>query len=294
MSESTFPAVQRITARKGSLGEGMEIARLLPTKARRMIGAWCFLDHLGPLQFRQGGGMHVGAHPHTRLQTFTWMMEGEVMHRDSLGSVQIVRPQQVNLMTAGYGISHTEDSVTPGGRIHAAQLWIALPDAVADQPPAFAHYAQVPQWQAQGCVWSLIAGSYGTHTAPTELHSPLIGLDVRADAGAALALELQADFEYGLVALTGGFTLDGQVFVHDELAYLAPGRTQLALQLQAGTRLLLVGGTPFAEQVTMWWNFLGKDLDAIRGYRAQWEANDTRFGKVEGAEHRRLVAPQLP
>ncbi|QXW17111.1 hypothetical protein KXJ72_09375 [Comamonas aquatica] len=105
---------------------------------------------------------------------------------------------------------------------------------------------------------------------------------------------MQADFEYGLVALNGGFALDGQAFVHDELAYLAPGRTQLALQLQAGTRLLLVGGTPFAEQVTMWWNFLGKDLGAIRGYRAQWEANDARFGTVEGGEHRRLAAPQLP
>lgn len=294
MTESTFPPVQRITARKGSLGEGMEIARALPTKERRMIGAWCFLDHLGPLQFAPDGGLHVGAHPHTRLQTFTWMIEGEVMHRDSLGSEQVVRPQQVNLMTAGYGISHTEDSLTPGGRIHAAQLWIALPDAVADQPPAFAHYAQVPQWQAQGCAWSLMAGSYGAHTAPTALHSPLIGLDVLAEAAATVTLELQTDFEYGLMALTGGFALEGEAFVHDELAYLAPGRTQLVLQLQAGTRLLVVGGTPFTDKVTVWWNFLGKDLQAIREYRAQWEARDARFGTVEGGEHRRLAAPQVP
>lgn len=294
MTESHCPVVQRIAARKGSLGEGMEVARVLPTKERRMIGAWCFLDHLGPLEFAPDGGLHVGSHPHTRLQTFTWMIEGEVMHRDSLGSEQIVRPQQVNLMTAGYGISHTEDSLTPGGRMHAAQLWIALPDAVADQPPAFDHYPEVPQWQEQSCAWSLMAGSYGARTAPTVLHSPLMGLEVLAEDAAAVALSLQADFEYGLMALTGGMTLEGERFVQDELAYLAPGRTQLTLQLQAGTRLLVVGGTPFTDKVTVWWNFLGKDLNTIRGYREQWEAHDARFGTVEGGEHRRLTAPQVP
>ncbi|HEY4664086.1 MAG TPA: pirin family protein, partial [Comamonas sp.] len=180
---AAIPAVERISARKGSLGEGMEIARALPTRGRRMIGAWCFLDHLGPIVFPDGQGMHVGAHPHTRLQTFTWMIEGEILHRDSLGSEQIIRPGQVNLMTAGHGISHTEDSVTPGARLHAAQLWIALPDAVAEQAPSFAHYANVPHWQEQGCAWSLMAGSYGSYSAPTALHSPLMGLEVLGEAG---------------------------------------------------------------------------------------------------------------
>lgn len=288
------PTIQRISARKGSLGEGMEISRALPTKERRMIGAWCFLDHLGPIQFAQEAGMHVGAHPHTRLQTFTWMIEGEVLHRDSLGFEQVVRPGQVNLMTAGYGISHTEDSLEPGERMHAVQLWIALPDAVADQPPAFVHYAQVPQWQAQGCAWSLMAGTYEGYTAPTELHSPLIALEVLTDGAATVSLGLDAKFEYGLLALTGGFTLDDEVFAKDELAYLMPGRTQQTLKLQAGTRLFVVGGTPFTEKVTIWWNFLGKDLDAVREYREQWEARDERFGTVEDGEHRRLVAPLVP
>lgn len=291
--------IERLQARKGSLGEGMEIARILPVRGRRMIGAWCFLDHLGPIAFEAGQGMHVGAHPHTRLQTFTWMIEGEIMHRDSLGSEQIIRPAQVNLMTAGHGISHTEDSVTPGARLHAAQLWIALPDAVAEQAPAFAHYPQVPQWQEQGCAWSLMAGSYGDRVAPTQLFSPLVGLEVLSEHGAQINLDLQPDFEYGLCALTGGFALpqatqaDLQTFAMDELAYIAPGCSQLQLHVEPGTRLLVIGGEPFAEPITMWWNFIGPDMESVRSYRAAWEANDPRFGSVPGAT-RRLAAPALP
>ena len=295
MSAAASPlSVQRIAARKGSLGEGMEIARALPTKERRMVGAWCFLDHLGPINFPSDGGLHVGAHPHTRLQTFTWMIEGEILHRDSLGFEQVVRAGQVNLMTAGYGISHTEDSLRGGERLHAAQLWIALPDAVADQPPAFDHYPQVPQWQEQGCAWSLMAGSYGAHTAPTKLYSPLLGLEVLTQEPVQVQLSLQADFEHGLLALGGGFTVDGQSFGADELAYLAPGNTSLTVALQPNTRLFVIGGTPMTDPVTIWWNFLGSDFDAIRGYRAQWEARDARFGRVKEGEHRRLIAPTLP
>ena len=294
MPEHAFSPIDRILARKGSLGEGMEISRALPTRGRRMIGAWCFLDHLGPIAFDEGQGMHVGAHPHTRLQTFTWMIEGEVMHRDSLGSEQVVRPGQVNLMTAGYGISHTEDSVVPGARLHAAQLWIALPHAVADQPPAFSHYPEVPQWQEQGCQWSLMAGSYGAYTAPTDLHSPMLGLEVLSAQGADFMLEMRPDFEYGLFALTGGFCVEGETYGADELAYLAPGRESLNVQVPAGTRLLVIGGAPFAEPVTMWWNFVGADMASIRTYRAAWEAGDARFGRVPGGEHRRLPAPALP
>ena len=295
MSEQEILPLQRIAARKGSLGEGMEIARALPTKARRMIGAWCFLDHLGPIDFAPDAGLHVGAHPHTRLQTFTWMIEGEILHRDSLGFEQVVRAGQVNLMTAGYGLSHTEDSVRDGARLHAAQLWIALPDAVADQAPAFVHYPQVPQWSEQGCAWSLMAGSYGNHTAPTQLYSPLLGLEVlNAKMPSAVQVQLQPGFEHGLLALTGGFSVEGESFAQDELAYLPTGRTGLDVQLLPDTRLLVIGGAPFQDEVTIWWNFLGKDLASIREYRAQWEARDARFGVVKDGEHRRLHAPVVP
>lgn len=122
-----MPPIARIAARNADLGGGMLVRRVLPSRQQRMVGGWCFLDHAGPVDFAPEHGMHVGAHPHIGLQTFTWLIEGEVMHRDSLGNEQIIRPGQVNLMTAGRGVVHTEDSLVDGSRLHAAQLWIALP-----------------------------------------------------------------------------------------------------------------------------------------------------------------------
>lgn len=299
MTDNTVFDIQRIASRTSSLGEGLTVARTLPSRGRRMIGAWCFLDHVGPVQFGPDQGMHVGAHPHTRLQTFTWMIEGEILHRDSLGNAQVIRPGQVNLMTAGYGISHTEDAVQPGQRMHAAQLWIALPDAVAECPPSFDHYPVLPQWEdadAPRVRCALMAGQYENHTAPTAVHTPLLGLELlnTGNTPADVTLALAPDFEHGLMALEGSFGLAGQEFVMDELAYVAAGPSQAILQLAAGARVLLLGGTPLDESVTMWWNFLGPDLASIRGYRAEWEAASPRFGSVQGGENRRIVAPDLP
>lgn len=290
------PEIQRITARSSSLGEGLTVARTLPHRTRRMVGAWCFLDHIGPTQFGAGQGLHVGAHPHTRLQTFTWMIEGEILHRDSLGSDQVIRPGQVNLMTAGHGIAHTEDSVQGGQRMHAAQLWIALPDAVAECPPAFAHYPQLPVWQDGALQYTVMAGSFAGRTAPTAVHSPMLGMELlnQQAAPATVTLPLEAGFEHGLLALEGGFSVADQVFAMDELAYVPPGQAQLTLELAPGTRLLVLGGAPFTDPVTLWWNFVGPDLAAIRGYRADWEAGSPRFGDVPGGEGRRLAAPAMP
>src|SRR5215469_2966881 len=132
------PSIERLEARTAEIGGGITIRRALPNRTRRTVGAWCFLDHAGPMVFEGGGGMHVGPHPHIGLQTFTWMIEGEVVHRDSLGNEQVIKPGQVNLMTAGNGIAHAEDSAPgPVGWLHAAQLWIALPDSERHRPPAF-------------------------------------------------------------------------------------------------------------------------------------------------------------
>lgn len=165
--------MQFIDLRKAELGAGFTIGRALPTRERRMIGAWCFLDHLGPVDLRNHDGMHVQAHPHTCLQTFTWMIEGEILHRDSLGSEQLVKPGQVNLMTAGRGIAHTEDSL-PGERLHAAQLWIALPAKYAEVQPAFDHYPQLPQWSRNNIEMTLLAGEFQSVVAPTRVYSPLV------------------------------------------------------------------------------------------------------------------------
>lgn len=286
--------LQRIAPRASDIGEGMSVLRALPSRERRMVGAWCFLDHLGPLQFPDGHGMHVGAHPHIGLQTFTWLIEGEVLHRDSLGSEQVIRPGQVNLMTAGHGVVHTEDSVSDGQRLHAAQLWIALPPETAACAPAFAHYPDLPRWAEHGCTLTLLAGRFGDRTMPAHFHTPLVGLDVHAVNGGELALPLAPAFEYGILVLEGEIRIGSERFDIDEFAYLAPGTPDIALSLAPGSRLLLLGGEPFPEPVLMFWNFVGFDKAGIAAAWRSWQAGESRFGRVAGDDGRRLTAPPLP
>lgn len=286
--------VERIASRTTTLGEGLVIHRALPTRQRRMVGAWCFLDHIGPRAFAANEGLHVGAHPHTSLQTFTWMVEGELRHRDSLGSDQIIRPGQVNLMTAGRGIAHTEDSVTPGQRVHAAQLWIALPRSAAACAPAFDHYPQLPQWTQAGCTLTLLAGTLGGRTAPTQVYSPLVGIDLSAPEASTLTLDLNPHFEYGILPLQGEVVIGQERFSPDELAYLGRDLERIDVTLAAGSRLLLIGGEPFGEPIVMWWNFVGFSQEEIREAQTDWEAGAARFGHVPGEEGRRLVAPPMP
>ncbi|MBS0367884.1 MAG: pirin family protein [Proteobacteria bacterium] len=286
--------IQRIEARTADLGEGLTIRRAVPTRERRMVGAWCFLDHIGPRDFEVGHGMHVGAHPHIGLQTFTWMIEGEVLHRDSLGHEQVIRPGQVNLMTAGRGIVHTEDSLSGETRLHAAQLWIALPFEEREREPAFEHYPDLPRWEEGGCVFTLLAGRHGDHVAPARLYSPLVGLDVSSAAGGRIGLALEPGFEYAVLPLEGHIDIDGERFGIGELAYLGDGQARFDAQLSAGGRVLLLGGEPFGEPVLMWWNFVGFSKDEIAAAQHEWEAGDARFGPVAGPGERRLVAPPLP
>jgi redox-sensitive bicupin YhaK (pirin superfamily) len=286
--------VERLTGRTSNLGDGLTVRRALPTRQRRMVGAWCFLDHLGPLHFAPGQGMHVGAHPHTALQTFTWLIEGEVLHRDSLGNAQIIRPGQVNLMTAGRGVVHSEDSLHAGQPLHAAQLWIALPPEQADCAPAFAHYPDLPRWIAGGCAYTLLAGQFAGRTMAGDFRSPLLGVDLRSAAGGRLRLPLNGHYEHGILVLAGDIRIGDEIFAADEFAYLGPGFGQLVVDLGPGSHLLLLGGEPFAEPVLMWWNFVGYSRAAIAEAQRQWETGSLRFGRVDGDSGRRLVAPPLP
>ena len=216
------------------------------------------------------------------------------MHRDSLGNEQIIRPGQVNLMTAGRGVVHTEDSLTDGSRLHAAQLWIALPPEAEDCPPDFAHHPALPQWQTQGARLTLLAGDFGGHSAPTRLHSPLLGLDIASAAATTIDLVLRPDFEYALLPLSGSLRLDDENFLADELAYLGRDRDKLRLDLAADSKLLLLGGEPFAEPVLMWWNFVASTQATITRAQRQWESGDARFGPVGDGRAPRLTAPPLP
>jgi len=286
--------IQRIASRPSDLGDGLTVRRALPSRQRRMVGAWCFVDHLGPVHFAAGQGLHVAPHPHTCLQTFTWLIDGELLHRDSLGSAQLIRPGQVNLMTAGRGVAHSEDSPQDGQRLHAVQLWIALPAADADCPPAFAHYAELPRWTDAGTHFTLLAGRFAGRTMAGDFRSPLLGLDLHSPAGGSLALPLDPAFEYGLLPLAGELRIGAERFASDEFAYLGSGGERIDLELAPDSRLLLLGGEPFGEPVLMWWNFVGFSKDEIARAQRDWASGNPRFGRVAGDAGRRLVAPPLP
>lgn len=288
------PMLQRVVARQTEVG-GIPVARALPTRERRTIGAWCFLDHAGPVVFAGGEqGMQVGPHPHTGLQTFTWMIAGEVLHRDSLGSKQVIRPGEVNLMTAGWGIAHTEESMPASRELHAVQLWIALPWADRETSPRFDHYPYLPRWEEQGARVTLLTGHYGDHNAPTIAFSPLIGMELRHARGGRFTMPVRPDYEYGLMVLEGTFEVDGERIAANELAYFGQGRPDIAFDAPPGGLALLLGGEPLHEELLMWWNFVGYDKADIARAQYDWEVRGERFGDVPGHDGERLMPPPIP
>lgn len=287
------PLSERLESRVAQIGGGLTIRRALPNRQRRTIGAWCFLDHAGPMDFESGGGLRVGPHPHIGLQTFTWMIEGTVVHRDSLGNEQVITPGQVNLMTAGRGISHSEDSA-PGaaGRLHAAQLWIALPDAQRHRLPDFRNYPRLPLVRQGGFAVHVLAGTAFGETSPAEVHSPLVGLDLTANGPAALALPLESSFEHGVLVLVGNARVTGEELAPGTLLYLGSGRRRIDIACSAATRILVVGGEPFGEEVLLWWNFVARSREELEAATDDWNAG-RRFGNVQGSPSPRLFAPSV-
>jgi quercetin 2,3-dioxygenase len=287
------PVLERIETRATEIGGGLMIRRALPNRRRRTIGAWCFLDHAGPLDYPAGAGLHVGPHPHIGLQTFTWMIEGEVVHRDSLGSEQVITPGQVNLMTAGGGISHSEDSAPgPGGRLHAAQLWIALPDAQRQRAPAFQNYPRLPLLERGGFNAQILAGSALGETSPVEVYTPLIAVDLAAAGAARLDLPLTAAFEHAALVLAGAATVEGEALTPGTLLYLGTRRERLAVACAGAARVLLVGGAPFGENVLLWWNFVARRVEEMEEATRAWNHGE-RFGEVHGSPSPRLIAPDV-
>jgi redox-sensitive bicupin YhaK (pirin superfamily) len=291
-------SIERIATREAEIGGGLVIRRALPSLMRRMVGAWCFLDHAGPVEVGAGGGLRVGPHPHIGLQTFTWMIEGAVVHRDSLGNEQLITPGQVNLMTAGSGIAHSEDSAdgspgaVPSGRLHAAQLWIALPDAQRQRAPAFRNYPHLPLLELEGFSVRVLAGSTAGRTSPVEVYSPLMAADLTAPGAASLSLPLSRSFEHAALVLSGTALVAGEQLSPGTLLYLGPGREQLEISCAAPLRLLIIGGAPFAEEILLWWNFVARRPQEIEAATHAWNAGE-RFGVVAGSPSPRLVAPSV-
>src|SRR2546421_765420 len=284
---------ERIETRDAEIGGGLIVRRALPSRRRRTVGAWCFLDHAGPMEFGRGGGMGVGPHPHIGLQTFTWMVEGAVMHRDSLGNEQLITPGQVNLMTAGGGIAHAEDSDSAGGGcLHAVQLWIALPDAERHRAPAFRNYPHLPLVELGGFGVRVLAGSALGQSSPAEVYSPLVGLDLAAAGPAVASLPLTASFEHAALVLSGAASIEDEKVTPGTLLYLGSARERLAVSCAAAARLMLVGGPPFGEEILLWWNFVARDPQEM--HQAAWDWNaGRRFGAVHGSPSPRLTAPEI-
>lgn len=287
------PVIQRLEARSSIVGVDTRIRRALPTRSLRSVGAWCFLDHAGPAQFAPGHGLHVGPHPHIGLQTFTWMIEGEVLHRDSLGYEQVIKPGQVNLMTAGRGIAHSEDAVTDGGRLHAAQLWIALPESERYREPDFKNYARLPVIEHRGFRVTVLAGSAFGQVSPVRVYSPLVGLDLAAPRAAHAIVVLNPQFEYAALVLQGRTHVAGAPLEPGVLLYLGTGRDSLELECPDAAQILLLGGEPFGESILLWWNFVARTQAEMEQALADWNQGSPRFGAVPGAVTPPLVAPSL-
>jgi hypothetical protein len=301
-STATSVGVQVLDPRDVPLGgpRAMNVRRTLPQRSRSLIGAWCFVDHYGPDLVAEKGGMVVPPHPHTGLQTVSWLFAGEIDHRDSVGSHAPVRPGELNLMTAGAGIAHSEVSTASTTVLHGAQLWVALPDSARHGSPAFESY--VPQPFAHGAATVRVfigelAGAASTATVFTRL----LGAQVDLPAGSSVTFDVDEGFEHGVLVDAGDVTVEGVPVPLSHLGYVPQGRRTLTLA--TGTepaRLLLLGGEPLGERIVMWWNFIGRTHEEIVEYRDAWQRDviagadsHGRFGTVE-YDGRALPAPELP
>jgi redox-sensitive bicupin YhaK (pirin superfamily) len=294
VSEPTgSPILEAIPGRLTDLG-GLPIRRLLPRSQRRLVGPWCFFDSYGPLTFSSGKPMDVAPHPHIGLQTVSWLLDGEVLHHDSLGLEALAKPGVLNLMTAGRGIAHAEETPARNvGRLRGVQLWVALPDDERDRAPAFERHDALPVVDLPGGQATVIMGEGAGVRSPPRVFSPLLAAELHAAGDARLVMPLHGGFEHALVLLRGGCRLDGQPLTLDTLYYLGSGRREVALLAEReGVKALLVGGAPFGETILMWWNFVARTTEEIVAAREDWEAG-RRFGEVRAYDGPRLSAPRF-
>ena len=295
--------VELLEPREVPLGgpRALLVRRTLPQRARSLVGAWCFIDSYGPTPTPREGVMDTPPHPHTGLQTVSWLYEGEIEHRDSTGAHQLVRPGQVNLMTAGRGIQHSEVSTTAAQSLHGVQLWTALPDAARGDAPFFEHHeADVVQFG--DATLRVFVGSWLGLTSPVTTYTPLVAAELTLPAGASVELPADAGFEYGLVADAAPARLQGVDVPPHHLGVVPLGADVLRIEAADDPlRVLVIGGAPLGEPIVMWWNFVGRTHDEVVAFRAEWQADVVadstrtgRFGHVDGYDGAPLPAPELP
>jgi quercetin 2,3-dioxygenase len=287
----SVPGIEVREGRAASVG-GLDIVRVLPTKGRRTVGAWCFVDLMLPPDAEEPDPMEVGPHPHIGLSTVTWLFEGEAIHSDSLGTEQPIRPGQLNLMTAGHGIAHAELATMPG--VHGVQMWVAQPETTRHGDNRFEHHGELPMADLGSGVARVFLGSLAGAHSPATTETPLVGAELDLRPG---AVEIPADttFEHCVVPIDRP-TLVGDVVVEPGWIGLVPqGADSVRIDPgDSGGRVMLLGGLPMNERIQMWWNFVARTRDELdRAYR-DWQAHDTdRFGPVPSSLAR-IDAPAPP
>ncbi|HVT22511.1 MAG TPA: pirin family protein [Mycobacteriales bacterium] len=283
------PTVDVSEARATQVG-GSPVRRALPQRTRRTVGPWCLADHFGPLDVSREQAFEIGPHPHMGLATATWLHAGRLVHRDSLGSEQPLRPGELNLMTSGFGISHSEQSAGEyAGRVEGFQLWLALPDATRNGGSRFAHHGDLPVLDLDGAEATVLVGAFGTATSPAVVDWPTAGADIAMDVGDA-DLPLDPSWEYAIVVASGAVAIGDVVLSPGALGYLGAGRDEVRVSANEPCRLMLLGGQPFESRIVMWWNFVARTTDELEAAYRAWHADDERFGTV-ASELARIPAP---
>ena len=291
--ETAFEQV--ITPVTHDLGD-FKVNRALPAKERTMVGPFIFVDEFGPARLPAGQGMDVRPHPHINLATVTYLFDGAIEHRDSIGSHQVIEPWAINLMTAGSGIVHSErspEALRPDGpSLYGMQTWLALPDGKEEIDPAFDHVAAdgLPLVEDSAVSARVLMGSLWGARAATPCHSPTIYADIAISAGGAIPLEAEAD-ERAVMLVGGEADLDGQVLDPFALYVLRPGHVA-RLASQSGARVMLMGGAAFATRRYVFWNFVSSSRDRINQAKQDWKA--LRFPLIPGDDEEYIPLPEVP
>jgi len=287
---SVIETIQPVTHDLGQF----QVRRALPSRGRTMIGPFIFVDEFGPATLEVGGGMQVRPHPHINLATVTWLFEGAIDHRDSVGTFATIRPGQVNLMTAGRGIVHSERSPESerdgSGKLYGMQTWLALPDGAEEIDPAFEAQASLPVVEAGGAKAIVIMGELWGAAAPTTCHSHTIYSEIVLAAGGAIPIDAGAD-ERAVMLVGGDARIDGQPLDPFVLTVLAPGAA-MKLASDTGGRVMLMGGEAFATKRHVWWNFVSSSRERINQAKDDWRAG--RFPLVPGDSDEFIPIPDQP
>ena len=282
--------VEIIESREAQVAD-IRVRRALPTKGRRTVGAWCFVDHMGPLSLSPDRSIDVAPHPHLGLQTVTWLFSGEFLHRDSLGSEQLIRAGQLNLMTSGHGVAHSEEN--PGlrsGEMHGMQLWVAQPAVTRDGAAAFEHFDDLPRADLTNLTATVLVGSFGGVSSRARRDSDHVGVELDFHGGPA-TVALEPTSEYAVIVANGAVVVDDRVVRPGALAYLGVGRDECRFDSQGPSRAMLIGGVPFDERLFMWWNFVARTQEEISDAWRAWATGDERFGRVASPFSRIEIGP---